>query len=142
MGANLDFTTGQVTNWGACPQCGKPRYYVGDPITNGQAKITLCQCPDSRQKWQEFVEQSLQERAEVWRRLADIDDGRGARCLGCGCTVSEGETHCCHDSGLEISVGHFRVKCAKCGKETERYTVAPYGSRYDGTPICAECIDK
>lgn len=35
-----------------------------------------------------------------------------------------------------------KKKCAKCGKSTEFYSIAPYGSKYDGEPICAECMDK
>jgi len=34
-----------------------------------------------------------------------------------------------------------RKKCAKCGKRTEFYSIAPYSSKYDGEPICAKCID-
>lgn len=35
-----------------------------------------------------------------------------------------------------------RKKCAKCGKKTEFYTTGCFGSRYDGLPVCAECLDK
>jgi hypothetical protein len=34
------------------------------------------------------------------------------------------------------------VKCCRCAKETLFYVIAPYGSRDDGDPVCAECLDR
>jgi hypothetical protein len=34
------------------------------------------------------------------------------------------------------------ITCAICGQEVDFYVLAPYGSIYDGSPICAKCIDR
>jgi hypothetical protein len=33
------------------------------------------------------------------------------------------------------------IICCRCGQETLFYTIAPYGSKDDGDPICAKCLD-
>lgn len=35
-----------------------------------------------------------------------------------------------------------RKRCAKCNSLSEYYSIAPYGSKFDGEAICANCIDK
>jgi len=92
--------------------------------------------------WQEFREEYNKGCKQGDGIGDDIITITGARCLGCSYPLTEGETHCCPTTGLQVTVTRFRVKCAKCGKETENFVTAPYGSKWDGDPICAECIDR
>lgn len=48
----------------------------------------------------------------------------------------------CPVCGTEIVMQ--TAECAICGRRVPagEYVIAPKGSRYDGAPICADCIDR
>jgi hypothetical protein len=62
----MDSVTSTYTTTSICPQCGKPTYYCGDPISQELADNFLCRCA----KLKYLTNKLLIEHDTSWKELS------------------------------------------------------------------------
>ena len=121
-------TTGTTNIWtiqAKCPKCGKPYYYVGDPV--GDISQLVCTCNQSELRWNGWYPTTSGSTAIS---MPDPTQLRIADALERIATA------------LEAMAPAPKYHCSACGKETEFYVSGPYGSKHEDEIICADCFDR